>query len=189
MPAFLAPLFGAAGGVALGYILDHTLGDSDYSGKEMFVDATTGAVGGGLVGPMMRVGSRANTAIRHTGSQGYKVGAGVTESLLVAGYVTKPMISRPARMELLAGTVASLVYDIAYSKSPDVSSERNATDVTSGGTLPTLEKQILDKWSYKGGPRPFKQPTGKYPNFRCAKGYKLMQYNGKALCVRRDIVP
>jgi len=85
---------------------------------------------------MMRVGSRANKVIRHSGRQGYKVGAGATESLLLAGYVTKPMISRPARMELLAGTAASLVYDIAYGKSPDVRSEQNASDVTSGGNTP-----------------------------------------------------
>ena len=166
--------------------MDHTLGDSDYSGKEMFVDATTGAVGGGLVGPMMRVGSRANTAIRHTGSQGYKVGAGVTESLLVAGYVTKPMISRPARMELLAGTVASLVYDIAYSKSPDVSSERNATDVTSGGTpsgkKPTNEaqKRISAMISREG----FSATEPKI----CGKGYRLVKHTGRWTCVREGFL-
>jgi hypothetical protein len=183
MPAFLAPLFGAAGGVALGYILDHTLGDSDYSGKEMFVDATTGAVGGGLVGPMMRVGSRANTAIRHTGSQGYKVGAGVTESLLVAGYVTKPMISRPARMELLAGTVASLVYDIAYSKSPDVSSERNATDVTSGDTLSgkVTGYELTDKQV-----RRLLDPNPRYDYNPCVKGYVPRKHKGRWICVKKS---
>ena len=189
MPVFLAPLIGAAGGVALGYTLDHIFGDSDYTGREMFVDTATGALGGGLVRPLTSVGTRFGKVVRHYGDDAYKVGASGVDDLIVAGYITAPMISRPARMEFIGGAVAGLVYDIAYSKSPDVSSERNATDVTSGGTLPTLEKQILDKWSYKGGPRPFKQPTGKYPNFRRAKGYKLMQYNGKALCVRRDIVP
>jgi hypothetical protein len=128
-------VLGAAGGLALGYTLDHFLGDSDYSGKEAFVDATTGALGGGLVNPVIRVGSRANKVIRHSGRQVYKVGAGATESLLVAGYVTKPMISRPVRMELLAGAAAGLVYDIA-TQSSGSSSEQNGTHVGPGGNTP-----------------------------------------------------
>lgn len=181
MPAFLAPIVGAAGGIALGYVLDHTLGDSDYSGKEIFVDATTGAVGGGLVGPMMRVGSRANKVIRHSGRQGYKVGAGATESLLLAGYVTKPMISRPARMELFAGSAAALVYDIAYGKSPDVRSERNASDVASGGTSLGKKSKIPRK--------AFRSVRGKYPNYSCPKGYSLMNWEGKMVCVLNKFVP
>ena len=129
-------VLGAAGGLALGYTLDHFFGDSDYSGKEIFVDATTGALGGGLVNPVIRVGSRANKVIRHSGRQVYKVGAGATESLLVAGYVTKPMISRPVRMEMLAGAAAGLVYDIAHGKSSGSSSERNGTHVDPGGNTP-----------------------------------------------------
>lgn len=84
----------------------------------------------------MRVGSRANTVIRHSGSKAYQVGAGATEALVVAGYVSKPMISRPVRMELLAGGVAGLVYDIAYGKSSGSSSEQNGTHVGPGGNTP-----------------------------------------------------
>ena len=123
----------------------------------------------------MRVGSRANKVIRHSGRQGYKVGAGATESLLLAGYVTKPMISRPARMELLAGTAASLVYDIAYGKSPDVRSERNASDVTSGGTPPGYESPSKHYRKYgTGKPRLSK--------LSCPPGYTLVIYKGKRLC-------
>ncbi len=148
-------VLGAAGGLALGYTLDHFFGDSDYSGKEMFVDATTGALGGGLVNPVIRVGSRANKVIRHSGRQVYKVGAGATESLLVAGYVTKPMISRPARMELLAGSAAGLVYDIAIQSSGS-SSEQNGTHVGPGGTFSgkggkpkTVKPRKVDRYGMK----------------------------------------
>jgi hypothetical protein len=167
-------VLGAAGGLALGYTIDHFLGDSDYSGKEAFIDATTGALGGGLVNPIIRVGSRANKVIRHSGGKVYKVGAGATESLLVAGYVTKPMISRPARMELLAGSVAGLVYDIAYGKSPGSSSEQNGTHVGPGDTSSGNGKKSMQKMVkpiYRKGRDP------------CPPGYRLRTVDGKRMCV------
>ncbi len=127
----------------------------------------------------MRVGSRSNKVIRHSAHRGYTAGAGVTESLLLAGYVTKPMISRPARMELLAGTAASLVYDIAYGKSPDVRSEQNASDVTSGGTP---------------SGRPKSYPAPEFNELRkrkarglgaCEPGYVLRKINGRFMCVKK----
>jgi hypothetical protein len=154
--------------------LDHFLGDSDYSGKEMFVDATTGALGGGLINPVIRVGSRANKIIRHSGGKVYKVGAGATESLLVAGYVTKPMISRPVRMEMLAGAAAGLVYDIAYGKSSGSSSEQNGTHVGPGGTFSGKGKKSMQKMVkpiYRKGRDP------------CPPGYRLRTVDGKRMCV------
>jgi hypothetical protein len=141
-------------------VLDHYFDDSSYSGKEAFVDATTGALGGGLVNPMIRLGSRANKVIRHSGRQVYKVGSGATESLLVAGYVTKPMISRPVRMEMLAGAAAGLVYDIAY-KSSGSSSERNGTHVGPGGNTPGVYVPKLAH-TIRGG---------KIVGHHCAEGY------------------
>lgn len=182
MPAFLAPLIGAAGGIALGYTLDHFFGDSDYTGREMFVDSATGALGGGLVRPLTSVGTRFSKVVRHYGDDAYKVGASGVDDLIVAGYITAPMISRPARMEFIGGAVAGLVYDIAYGKSPDVSSEQNATDVTSGGTSSGSELvkpafgtryKMRKEW---GGP--------------CPSGYGLHQIKGKFgqrwMCVRKD---
>ena len=178
-------VLGAAGGLALGYTLDHFLGDSDYSGKEIFVDATTGALGGGLVNPVIRVGSRANKVIRHSGGKVYKVGAGATESLLVAGYVTKPMISRPVRMEMLAGAAAGLVYDIAYGKSSGSSSEQNGTHVGSGGTSsgpkPTWE-------GLRHSPRNYNEIADLYlepRNYSCPKGWRPAVRNGRMVCIRR----
>lgn len=127
---------GIAGGLLLGYASDHYLGDSHYSGREIAIDATTGALGGGLVGPVMRVGSRSNTIIKNTGRRGWQAGVGATESLMIAGYVTKPMISRPVRMELIAGGIAGLAYDHFTSKSSGSSSEQNGTHVGPGGNTP-----------------------------------------------------
>ncbi len=132
----------------------------------------------------MRVGSRSNKVIRHSAHRGYMAGAGATESLLLAGYVTKPMISRPARMELLAGTAASLVYDIAYGKSPDVSSERNATDVTSGGTPSGSMKPMLSdasiRWQLKNG-----YSMRATTEHACGVGYRLVKRKGKYVCVKK----
>jgi hypothetical protein len=170
-------VLGAAGGLALGYTLDHFLGDSSYSGKEAFVDATTGAMGGGLVNPVIRVGSRANKIIRHSGGKVYKVGAAGTESLLVAGYVTKPMISRPVRMEMLAGSAAGLVYDIAYGQSSGSSSEQNGTHVGPAGTS---SRDMVE-------PNFNKARNVTYGNRRsmfCPEGYELRKVNKKWMCVR-----
>lgn len=120
--------------------------------------------------------------IRHSGRQVHKVGAGATESLLVAGYVTKPMISRPARMELLAGSVAGLVYDIA-TQSSGSSSEQNGTHVGPGGTSlgpETVKPAFGSRYKMRkewGGP--------------CPPGYGLHQVKGKFgynpwMCVRKD---
>ena len=83
-------------------------------------------------------------------------------------------------MELLAGSVAGLVYDIAYSPSSEPSSERNATNVGSGGTslgkkmypLPKDSKGILSR-------------TGRVLHNPCAKGYIPRRINGKLMCVKR----
>ncbi len=130
----------------------------------------------------MRVGSRSNKVIRHSAHRGYTAGAGATESLLIAGYVTKPMISRPARMELLAGTAASLVYDIAFGKSSESRSERNASDVGSGGT--SLGSELV-KPAF--GSRYKHRPEWGGP---CPPGYGLHHIKGRFglrwMCVRKD---
>ena len=184
MPAFLAPLIGAAGGIALGYVLDHIFGDSDYTGREMFVDTVTGALGGGLVRPLASVGTRFGKVVRHYGDDAYKVGASGVDDLIVAGYITAPMISRPARMEFIGGAVAGLVYDIAHSESPDVRSEQNASDVTSGGT--PLRKP---KGSYRLSDKRVKSWLRTYDTFQetnpCRKGYFPKKINGRWHCVRK----
>jgi hypothetical protein len=177
-------VLGAAGGLALGYTLDHFLGDSDYTGREMFVDSATGALGGGLINPVIRVGSRANKIIRHSGGKVYKVGAGATESLLVAGYVTKPMISRPVRMEMLAGAVAGLVYDIAYKQSSGSSSEQNGTHVGPGG-ISSGNKQD-SRFSYKVKNQYDRAKYRDGLRGPCKKGYVLHRAtNGVWYCVKK----
>ena len=177
MPAFLAPLIGAAGGLALGYTLDHIFGDSDYTGREMFVDTATGALGGGLVRPLASVGTRFGKVVRHYGDDAYKVGASGVDDLIVAGYITAPMISRPARMEFIGGAVAGLVYDIAHSKSPDVRSERNASDVTSGGTPSRKSKNMLAPTSFRDSRGETRQS--------CPRGYELRRVGKRMMCVKR----
>ena len=148
----------------------------------MFVDSATGALGGGMIGPVTRVASRANKVIRHSSTRVYQVGAGTVESLTIAGYVSKPMISRPVRMEIIAGGVAGMVYDIAYGKSSGSSSERNGTHVGPGGTssgktgsYPLSKKQV----------KRLLDPSPKYDYNPCRKGYVPRKINGRWHCVKK----
>lgn len=148
----------------------------------MFVDSVTGALGGGLVNPVIRVGSRANKMVKYSGRRGYQVGASAVDDIMMAGYVTAPMVSRPVRMELVAGGVASVVYDIAY-KSSGSSSERNGTHVGPGDTSSGKKAKGPESYgnlSYKPGFR-----TGR--RGPCDPGYLLQKKsNGSWACVRLD---
>ena len=164
----------------MGYTLDHLFGDSEYTGKEMFVDSVTGALGGGLIRPLASVGTRFGKVVRHYGDDTYKVGASAVDDLIVAGYISAPMVSRPARMEFIGGAVAGLVYDIAYGKSPDVSSEQNATDVTSGGTPSRKPKDMVEP----NFDKPRNVSHGNRRSMFCPAGYELRKVNKKWMCVR-----
>ena len=150
----------------------------------MFVDSATGALGGGMIGPVTRVASRANKVIRHSSTRVYQVGAGTVESLTIAGYVSKPMISRPVRMEIIAGGVAGMVYDIAYGKSSGSSSERNGTHVGPGGTTsvePTMSQNDIRYFvkAYGFGSKELSKQA-------CPKGHKLTNVGGRYICVPND---
>ena len=88
-------------------------------------------------------------------------------------------------MELLAGTAASLVYDIAYGKSPDVRSERNASDVTSGGT--SSGKRLDSRFSYKVKNQYDRAKYRDGLRGPCKKGYVLHRAtNGVWYCVDHE---
>ena len=135
-----------------------------------------------MIGPVMRVGSRANRVIKHSSSRVYQVGAGAVESLSIAGYVSKPMISRPVRMELMAGGVAGMVYDIAYGKSSGSSSERNGTHVGPGGTRlrePTMSQKDINRSIAMYG-----RNLAEMSKAICPKGYRLREIRGRFVCVK-----
>lgn len=62
-----------------------------------------------------------------------KVGA--KDSIVIAGYVARPMISKNATKELVGGAVAGYAYDLV-TQSSGSSSERNGTHVGPGGNTP-----------------------------------------------------
>ena len=148
----------------MGYALDHFVGDGEYSGEEAFVDAATGAIGGGLVNPLVKVGSRANKVIKYGGDDAVKV-VTKTDQVMVAGYVTAPMVSAPVRRELVGGVVAGFAYDLATKQSPDVRSERNASDVASGGTPSRKSKNMLAPTSFRDSRGETRQS--------CPRGYEV----------------
>lgn len=123
--------------------------------------------------------------MRHYGDDAYKVGASAVDDLIVAGYITAPMVSRPARMEFIGGAVAGLVYDIAYGKSPEPRSERNASKVGSGGTssgpTPTWEGMRHSPRNYNEIADLYLEPR----NYSCPKGWRPAVRNGRMVCIRR----
>ena len=166
-------IVGAAGGLALGYVLDHYMGDSNYTGREAFVDAATGAIGGGLINPVAKVATRANRVIRGSTDMA-KVGAG--DSVIIAGYVSRPMISKPVAREFVGGALAGFAYDLA-TQSSGSRSERNGPNVGPGGTGPA-------GLGSKGGSKMVK-PVYRRGRDPCPPGYRLRTVNGKRMCVMR----
>ena len=166
----------------MGYALDHFVGDGEYSGEEAFVDAATGAIGGGLVNPLVKVGSRANKVIKYGGDDAVKV-VTKTDQVMVAGYVTAPMVSAPVRRELVGGVVAGFAYDIA-TQSPGSRSERNASKVGSGGNTPGQKRPMLSdasiRWNLKNG-----YSMHATTEHACGLGYRLVKRKGKYVCVKR----
>ena len=150
----------------------------------MFVSTATSVIGGGLLRPVGQTLSRFGKVVRNYGDDVYKVGASFTDDLIVAGYITAPMVSRPVRMEIIGGAIAGLVYDIAYGKSPDVRSERNASDVTSGGTSSGEKPMLSDstiRWMLQNQPYSRDAIT----EHACGVGYRLVKRKGKFVCVKK----
>lgn len=168
-------IVGAAGGLALGYALDHYMGDSNYTGREAFVDAATGAIGGGLINPVAKVATRANRVIRGSTDMA-KVGAG--DSVIIAGYVSRPMISKPVAREFVGGALAGFAYDLV-TQSSGSRSERNGPNVGPGGTFSGRKMYPLPKDS-KG----ILSRTGRVLHNPCAKGYTPRRIKGRLMCVK-----
>ena len=139
-------------------------------------------IGGGLFKPIGQTLGRTVKYGKNLADDIYRAGAVTYDEIIAAGYIMAPMVSKPARIEIIGGIVAGYVYDLATRQSPDVSSERNATDVTSGGTSSgkkqtnVAQKRISDMISREG----FSTTERKI----CGKGYSLVKRRGRWTCVR-----
>lgn len=60
----VAIALGAGAGLVSGYVIDHIVGDGQYTAEEAVLDATLGVVGGSLLRPAVRIGNRARKALR-----------------------------------------------------------------------------------------------------------------------------
>lgn len=174
MPAPIA--IGVAGlvGLAGGYILDQVFGDGDYTHREMFVSTVTSMIGGGLLRPIGQTLSRGSRVLGSISDDVYKVGASAFDDIITAGYIFAPLVSKPARRELIGGLAAGIVYDIAYGKSSGSSSEQNGTYVGPGGISSNKGKKSMQKMVkpiYRKGRDP------------CPPGYRLRTVDGKRMCV------
>jgi len=61
---FIALGIAAGAGMATGYVIDHLIGDGTYTKEEAVLDASLGMVGGSLVKPALKIGSKAKTSLR-----------------------------------------------------------------------------------------------------------------------------
>ena len=177
MPVWLAPVVAGGLGFLGGYVLDQLFGDGDYTPREMFISTGTSMIGGGLLRPVGQTLGRTVKYGKNLADDIYRAGAVTYDEIIAAGYIMAPMVSKPARIEVAGGIVAGYVYDYATRQSPDVRSERNASDVTSGGT-PS---------GYKKPRRQFGKRNGKVVETRiyCSPGFELVKYKGKFYCRRK----
>ena len=117
MPIFI-PILVLGGSVAIsvgvGYILDRTIGDGDYTKQDLAVDVTLGLIPGvGLLKPMGRIGMHAARVAR------------VAEKGDTAGDVAMGMIYlsrheiKPISKTLIAGHAVSAMYDHAWTTAFD----------------------------------------------------------------------
>jgi len=172
---FVAPLIGAGIGLVGGYVVDHYLGDGEYSAGEAAFDAAGGALGGSLAKPVTTVGGRVFTIGRahfsKSTSFSFADDAIGTTAAIASGNV-KP----------IGIAVTTSYFGDQYThahQSSDVGRASEGT-VASGGTK---------KFAEHGGYRPFhgKSQKGwkvgrKGP---CRKGYVLSKLDGNWFCVKR----
>lgn len=70
MPLPLIPIaIGIGTSIAAGYIIDQLVGDGIYTKEEALLDGTLGLVGGGVVGPSVRIGNRFRKTYRAVGGR------------------------------------------------------------------------------------------------------------------------
>ena len=184
MPAPIAIGFAGLLGLGGGYILDQVFGDGDYTPREMFISTTTSMIGGGLLRPIGQTLSRGGRVLGTISDDVYKVGASAFDDIITAGYIFAPLVSKPARRELIGGIVAGLVYDIAFGKSSGSSSEQNGTHVGPGGT--SSGGKLDSRFSYKVKNQYDRAKYRDGLRGPCKKGYVLHRAtNGVWHCVKK----
>ena len=174
MPAPIAVGIAGLLGLAAGYVIDQVFGDGDYTPREMFISTATSMIGGGLLRPIGQTLSRGGRVLGSIGDDAYKVGASAYDDIITAGYILAPMVSKPARRELIGGIAAGFVYDIAYGQSSGSSSEQNGTHVGPGGKPSGYKQPSKHYRKYDGKVRKSK--------LSCPEGYTLVLVKGKPLC-------
>ena len=141
-------------------------------------------IGGGLLKPIGQTLGRTVKYGKNLADDIYRVGAVTYDEIIAAGYILAPMVSKPARIEIIGGIVAGYVYDLATRQSPDSRSERNASDVGSGGNRPQTMKPMLSdssiRWNLKNG-----YSMHATTEHACGLGYRLVKRKGKYVCVKK----
>lgn len=184
MPVWLAPVVAGGLGFLGGYVLDQVFGDGDYTPREMAISTGTSMIGGGLLKPIGQTLGRTVKYGKNLADDVYRAGAVTYDEIIAAGYILAPMVSKPARIEIVGGIVAGYVYDIATRQSPDVRSEQNASDVTSGGT--SSGKKLDSRFSYKVKNQYDRAKYRDGLRGPCKKGYVLHRAtNGVWHCVKK----
>lgn len=171
MPVFLVPLVwvgvSVVGSVALGYVIDKTIGDGDYTKQELATDITLGLIPGvGLLKP--------GAKIVYSG--------GKMLQLSRAGQVPRQLVGRslvlankgqvkPIAKTLVAGHAVSHMYEQTWISAFDKLTVSGGDDLPAAGSTETV------------GPSNAKGPRSYQPKVagRCKKGFYYSKK--KKMCV------
>lgn len=162
---------GAALGVASGYVIDKVLGDGHYTGREMAVDATMGAIPGmGLVRPTAKI-LASGRHIRHFDrAQGDRL----VDIPLALAFVNRrnfTQIGKTIATEKVVDYMAGYVFDESGRSSPSSFQQGGGR---SGNPKGSRMRKVTWNRSKKGG---------KFiPS--CPSGYKLRRVGKRLMCVK-----
>lgn len=170
-------LLGAGAGLALGYISDHLFGDGEYSGGEALFDAAGGALGGAVLKPIGVMAGRAFTVGRAHASTATSFAISTVDDAVGAAAAIASGQLRPIGIGVTTGYFGDQYTRMKMS--PDSRSERNASEVGSGGTT---------SGKTSGGrtikPTKFIDSRGE-TRHSCPRGYELQRIGKRFMCVKR----
>ncbi|AXF52796.1 MAG: hypothetical protein [Circular genetic element sp.] len=174
-------LLGAGAGLALGYISDHLFGDGEYSGGEALFDVAGGALGGAVMKPIGVMAGRAFTVGRAHASTATSFAISTVDDAVGAAAAIASGQLRPIGIGVTTGYFGDQYTRMKMSSDPR--SERNASNVGSGGTSSgrTVKPSVPSTTIKAMG-------MGKVSRKACPKGYRLVKHKGRFVCLRDDLV-
>ncbi len=196
MPIWIPVAIGA--GLASGWAIDQVFGDGNYTAREAAIDATTGALGGGVLVPGVKILARTRRFYKHKDAVKAGQKADWTTVPVVVGATLAPAASKAVRREAVGTITAGYVYD-HFIESPGDSPQSYQQGGTPGGTgfsRPLPEYVFKTHWELPKGTkteapvrssRMVRSKNGRRRSrteFKCAPGWKLAKVGRSMRCIK-----